>query len=73
MYTHLNILTAQSYSQGATITGNTSGATGIFENTSSTETATITGATQANPMWLLVQVVTNLEKVNKLQLQVLVV
>ena len=49
MYTHLNILTAQSYTTGATITGNTSGATGIFENTSSTETATITGATQANP------------------------
>ena len=49
MYTHLNILTAQSYTTGATITGNTSGATGIFESTSTTETATITGATQANP------------------------
>ena len=49
MYTHLNIKTAQSYSAGATITGNTSGATGIYENTSTTESATITGATKANP------------------------
>ena len=73
MYTHLNILTAQSYTTGATITGNTSGATGIFENTSSTETATITGATQANPCVVTCSGGHNLEKVNKLQLQVLVV
>ena len=49
LFTHLNIKTAQAYSNGATITGNTSGATGIKQEYSTTEAATITGATKANP------------------------
>ena len=48
-FTHLNIKTAQAYSNGATITGNTSGATGIKQEYSTTESATITGATKADP------------------------
>jgi hypothetical protein len=49
MFTHLNITTAQSFTTGEVITGGTSGATGTLESISTTETATITGVTKANP------------------------
>jgi len=50
LFTHLNITTAQAYSDGVTITGGTSGATGIVQESSTVESATITGATAANPV-----------------------
>ena len=49
LYTHLNIKTAQSFTTGETVTGGTSGATATVQSLSTTESATITGATQANP------------------------
>jgi hypothetical protein len=49
LFTYLNIKTAQSFTTGETITGGTSGATGTLESISTTETATITGISQANP------------------------
>ena len=49
-FTHLNIKTAQAYTNGVTITGNSSGATGVKQEYSTTESATITGATQADPI-----------------------
>jgi hypothetical protein len=49
LFTHLNIKTAQAYTNGVTITGNSSGATGVKQEYSTTESATITGATQADP------------------------
>ena len=48
-YTHLNILTAQAFTTGETVTGGTSGATGVVQSISTTETATINSITQANP------------------------
>jgi len=48
-YTHLNILTAQAFTTGETVTGGTSGATGVVQSISTTETATINNITQANP------------------------
>ena len=50
MFTHLNILTAQSFTTGEIVTGGTSGATATVQSISTTESATITGATQANPV-----------------------
>ena len=49
LFTHLNIKTAQGFTTGETVTGSTSGATATVQALSTTETATITGATQANP------------------------
>ena len=49
MFTHLNILTDQSFTTGEKITGNTSGAYGYVQNISTTKSASITGVTQANP------------------------
>jgi len=49
MFIHLNIRTAQSFTTGEVITGGTSGATGTLESISTTESATITGVTQADP------------------------
>ena len=49
MFTHLNILTAQAFTNGETITGGTSGATAVKEDSSTTETAGINNITQANP------------------------
>ena len=48
MFNHLNILTAQGFTTGETVTG-TYGATGIVQSLSTTETATINNITQANP------------------------
>ena len=50
LFTHLNIKTAQGFSTGETVTGSTSGATATVQALSTTESATITGATQANPI-----------------------
>ncbi len=49
MFTHLNLLTAQSFTTGETVTGGTSGATGVVQSVSTTETAVINNITQANP------------------------
>jgi len=49
MFTHLNILTAQAFTDGELITGGTSGATGIYESISNEETATINSLTVASP------------------------
>ena len=49
MFNHLNILTAQSFTSGEIVTGSTSGATGVVQSTSTTETAPITNLTAANP------------------------
>jgi len=49
LFTHLNIRTAQSFTTGEVVTGGTSGATGVVQTHSTTESATITGISQANP------------------------
>ena len=49
MFTHLNLLTAQAFTDGELITGGTSGATGTYESISNEETATINGLTVASP------------------------
>ena len=50
LFTHLNIKTAQAFTTGETVTGSTSGATATVQSLSTTESATITGATQADPI-----------------------
>ena len=50
LFTHLNIKTAQAFTTGETVTGGTSGATATVQSLSTTESATITGATQADPI-----------------------
>ena len=50
LFTHLNIKTAQAFTTGETVTGSTSGATATVQSVSTTESATITGATQADPI-----------------------
>ena len=49
MFTHLNIITNQSFTNGEEIVGSTSGAKGTKESASTIESATITGVTKANP------------------------
>ena len=49
MFTHLNIKTAQTFTTGEKLTGDTSGAYGYVQNISATKSATITGVTQADP------------------------
>ena len=49
MFTHLNILTAQAFTNGELITGGTSGATATYESISNEETKTIASCTSANP------------------------
>ena len=49
LFTHLNIKTAQSFTTGEIVTGGTSGATGVVQSISTTESATITGISQATP------------------------
>jgi len=49
MFTHLNILTAQAFTDGELITGGTSGATGTYESISNEETVTINSCTSASP------------------------
>ena len=49
MFTHLNILTAQAFTDGELITGGTSGATGTYESISNEETKTIASCTSASP------------------------
>ena len=49
MFTHLNILSDQSYSAGDQITGNTSGATGYVHSSSTTEATAVSNITVASP------------------------
>ena len=49
MFTHLNILTAQAFTDGEIVTGGTSGATGVYESISNEETKTIASCTSASP------------------------
>ena len=49
MFTHLNIITNQSFTNGEEIVGSTSGAKGTKESASTIESATIIGVTKANP------------------------
>ena len=49
MFTHLNILTAQAFTNGEKITGGTSGATATYESISNEETKTIASCTSASP------------------------
>jgi len=49
MFTHLNILTAQAFTDGELITGGTSGATATYESISNEETKTIASCTSASP------------------------
>ena len=49
MFTHLNILTAQAFTTGETVTGGTTGATGTVQSISATKTASITGISTASP------------------------
>ena len=49
MFTHLNILTAQAFTDGEVITGGTSGASGIYESISNEESKTIASCTTASP------------------------
>jgi len=49
MFTHLNLLTAQAFTDGEKITGGTSGATATYESISNEETKTIASCTAANP------------------------
>jgi len=60
-YTHLNILTAQAFTTGETVTGGTSGATGVVQSISTTETITINNITQANPCQLQCVSATNVQ------------
>ena len=54
MFAHVNVKGAMSgaLTTGDTLTGGTSGATGTIESVSTAATATITGATQSNPVVL---------------------
>ncbi len=49
MFTHLNILTNQAFTDGEVITGGTSGATATYESISNEETKTIASMTSASP------------------------
>src|SRR6056300_448443 len=49
LFKYLNITTAQSFTDGEIVTGGSSGATGVVQEYSSTESATITDITQADP------------------------
>jgi len=50
MFTHINVAKNQSFTNGEKITGSTSAATGTYENISTNNSHTITGATAANPV-----------------------
>jgi len=50
MFTHLNITTPISFTTGETVTGGTSGATATVQSISTTNSANLSAATQANPV-----------------------
>ena len=50
MFTHLNNTTNVAFTTGETVTGGTSGSTGIVQSITGGKDATISGATQANPI-----------------------
>ena len=50
MFTHLNNTTNVAFTTGETVTGGTSGSTGIVQSITGGTDATISGATQANPV-----------------------
>ena len=66
MFTHVNVAGAMSgaLTTGDKLTGGTSGATGIIESVSTAGSATITGATQADPVVVQCLVDITLQKVN---------
>jgi len=49
MFTHLNITTAQSFTNGETVSGSSTGATGIVQASSATESTAATTISVANP------------------------
>ena len=49
MFTHLNVTTNTAFTNGETVTGSTSNATGTVESLKTVTSATISGATKANP------------------------
>ncbi len=49
LFTHLNIREATTFTTGETVTGGTSGATGIVQSVGTGETVTINNITQSNP------------------------
>ena len=49
MFTHINILTSQSFTTGETVTGSTSSATAIVQSITSVSTKTINSITVASP------------------------
>jgi hypothetical protein len=49
MFTHLNIVTAQSFTNGEKVTGGTSGAYGYVQSISSTKSDSVTSISVANP------------------------
>ncbi|MDA7798386.1 DUF4815 domain-containing protein [bacterium] len=49
MFTHLNVTSNTAFTTGETITGSTSNATGTVESLTTATSATISGATKANP------------------------
>ena len=73
MFTHINVAGAMSgaLTTGDKLTGGTSGATGIIESVSTAGSATITGATRADPVVVQCQVDITLLKVKILQSQML--
>ena len=50
MFSHIGITTQQAFTNGETITGGTSGATGTYENVSTNTTSSIASSTAANPV-----------------------
>ena len=50
MFSHIGITTQQAFTNGETITGGTSGATGTYENVSTNTTSAIASSTAANPV-----------------------
>src|SRR5210317_519318 len=50
MFTHLNVTSNTAFTNGETVTGGTSNATGTVESLTTATSATITGATAANPV-----------------------
>ena len=50
MFSHIGITTQQAFTNGETITGGTSGATGTYENVSTNTTSSISSSTAANPV-----------------------
>ena len=72
MFAHVNVTGAMSgaLTTGDKLTGGTSGATGIIESITTAGSATITGATQADPVVVTCSGGHNFTEGQQLQLQV---